>query len=186
MEALAPYFENRLGWENPVNEYVYRVYLLPAIFKFLYYDEYMMLPSRVSVNRLTQSRELERYKSELELIRAEFTEDFLKYWSNGSELGIEFELTGKKARYTGPGDFSLDAGKAEQGRTGGLSGDQGSEPEKIVFTSHSPYMLEYAEDVYCITSREGGSVIRALEEETDEETLMPLRGVFCIGSVRKT
>lgn len=105
LKGIAPYFENKHGWENPINEYVYRMYLMPAIPKFLYYDEYRMLPSRVSVNELTESRELtdsqrmakalfllagidvkkltlssefERYKSELELIQAELTEDFLK------------------------------------------------------------------------------------------------------------
>ncbi len=56
--GLAPYFENRHGWEDPINEYVYRTYLMPAIPRFLYYDEYMMLPSRVSINGLAKGTEL--------------------------------------------------------------------------------------------------------------------------------
>ena len=47
---------------------------------------------------------------------------------------------------------------------------------QIIFTTHSPYMLQEAgENVFCIVCQEGGSTIRALEDETDEETLMPIR-----------
>ncbi len=47
---------------------------------------------------------------------------------------------------------------------------------QIIFTTHSPYMLEGAgENIHCIVDREGGSTIRALAEETDEETLLPIR-----------
>lgn len=273
LKGIAPYFENKLGWENPINEYVYRRYLMPAIPKFLYYDEYRMLPSRVSINELAESRELtdsqrmakalfllagidvkkltqnsefERYKSELELIQAEFTEEFLKFWKNDRGLAIEFELireeSGRKLKEETKGLFSwirerrvneeqeifleirvrdrknmvsMPLGnrsrgfcwffsfwvwfKAIQKENEGplvlLLDEPGlnlhasaqkdfmylmkdiAKQNQIIFTTHSPYMLqEVEENVFCIVCREGGSTIRALEEETDEETLMPIRG----------
>lgn len=271
-ERLAPYFENRHGWENPLNEYIYRTYLTPSIPKFLYYDEYMLLPSRVSVNRLvegvkltdsqrmaktllllagidlkklTQGMETERFKSELELVQAEFTEDFLKFWSNGRELAIEFELVreekGGISKGEGKGIFSWMRGKREKeehevfleirvrdrknmvsmplgNRSRGfqwffsfwvwfkaiqkerscpyiiLLDEPGlnlhasaqkdfmhlmediSGKNQIIYTTHSPYMLGGAgENIYCIVDRERGSTIRSLEEETDEETLVPFQ-----------
>ena len=57
---------------------------------------------------------------------------------------------------------------------------------QIIFTTHSPYMLEEVEgNVFCIVCREGGSTIRTLEEETDEETLMPVRMRICSFSKSK-
>lgn len=272
LKELAPYFENKHGWDNPINEYVYRTYLMPAIPKFLYYDEYRMLPSRVSVNELAEGKELtdsqrmakalfflagidvkkltqesgfERYKSELELIQAEFTEEFLKFWKSDRGLAIEFELIreerGRKPKEETKGLFSWLRGRRNGGeqevfleirvldRKNMVSVPLGNrsrgfcwffsfwvwfkaiqkenasplvllldEPglnlhasaqkdfmylmkdiakqNQIIFTTHSPYMLEEAEgNVFCIVSREGGSTIRRLEDETDEETLMPIR-----------
>lgn len=271
-ERIAPYFENRNEWENPISEYVYRKYLAPAIPKFLYYDEYMMLPSRVSVNtlaegvelndsqrmakallllagidlnKLSQGMETEHFKSELELIQAEFTEDFLKAWSNSSDLAIEFELIQEAKSGTekadGKGLFSWIRGKRSKeeqetfleirvrDRKNMVSMPLGSrsrgfqwffsfwvwfkaiqkerpcpfiflldEPglnlhasaqrdfmhliediagqNQVIFTTHSPYMLEGAgENICCIVDREGGSTIRPLKEETEEETLIPIR-----------
>lgn len=272
LKRLEPYFQNKHGWENPLNEYVYRVYLLPNIPKFLYYDEYFMLPSRVSIDRLAgnteltdsertakallmladfdvdkmfQSREFERYKSELEIIQAEFTADFLKYWTSNKELLIEFELIQEEKKEkpdgTKKGFFSwMKGGKPKKeyetfleirvrdkknmvslplgNRSRGFNGffsfwvwfkaiqkeracpfvllldEPGtnlhagvqkdlmnlmkdiSEQDQIIFTTHSPYMLEEVkESIYCIVDREGGSIIRPFSAETDEETLAPLR-----------
>lgn len=58
LERLLPYFENKHGWENPINKYVYRKYLLPNVPKFLYYDEYFIMPSRVSIDRLAKHTDL--------------------------------------------------------------------------------------------------------------------------------
>ncbi len=116
---LAPYFENRHNWENPLNEYVFRVFLLPNIPKFMYYDEYYLLPSRISLDNLqdntnltpaertakaflaladidlekiTNAKDSENYKSELEAVQTAITNDLLKYWTNNPNLRIVFEI----------------------------------------------------------------------------------------------
>ena len=53
IKSLLPYFENKNNWLNdPIGEYLYRVHLKPKIPKFLYYDEYYSLPSRISIEKL--------------------------------------------------------------------------------------------------------------------------------------
>lgn len=113
------FFQNPHGWANPLNEYVYRTYLLPNTPKFMYYDECYMLPSRISLDRLQKEEELtpqertakaflmladidvdqvvrggcfENYKSELETAQSRLNEELLKYWSANRNLRIEFEI----------------------------------------------------------------------------------------------
>lgn len=44
-----------------------------------------------------------------------------------------------------------------------------SKQDQVIFTTHSPYMLEEVkESIYCVVGREGGSIIRPLEQETDK------------------
>jgi len=52
IESLKKYFENKWGWPNPIEEYIARNYLEPNIPKFLYYDEYYLLPSRISIEKV--------------------------------------------------------------------------------------------------------------------------------------
>lgn len=119
LENLDQYFENILQWENPINEYVFRKYLLPNIPKFMYYGDYHLLPSRVSLNRLLKEENLteaektakmflkladidldevlnaqdfEAYKSEIEITQANMTKELLKYWRTNQNLRIEFEI----------------------------------------------------------------------------------------------
>lgn len=122
IKSLLPYFENKNNWENdPIGEYVYRILLKPKMPKFLYYDEYYSLPSRISIEKLnsksTESNENE-YKTakalfELadintdELVKAESFEDFIaeleateaiiseelfKYWRTNKNLSIAFQI----------------------------------------------------------------------------------------------
>lgn len=270
LEGIAPYFENKNGWVNPINEYVYRTYLRPNVPKFLYYDEYYLLPSRVSIDRLVEndaltdsertakallqlaeidmdkvleSQDFESYKTELEVVQAEFTEEFLKYWTNNKNLRIEFELIREKKNgqkesqkkgFFGWGKkkvpetetfleirvqdkrnmVSLPLGNRSRGFNWFFSfwvwfkaiqkenvcpfvilmDEPGlnlhaaaqkdlmrlmqdiSQQNQIIFTTHSPYMLEEVKNqIYCIVDREGGSTIRPLRDETDEETLLPIR-----------
>lgn len=205
----------------------------------------LFLLAGIDVKKLTLSSEFEKYKSELELIQAEFTEDFMKFWKNDRGLAIEFELlreeSNRKPKDETKGLLSWIRGrraneeqevlleirvrdrknmvsmplgnrsrgfcwffsfwvwfKAIQKENAGplvlLLDEPGlnlhasaqkdfmylmkdiAKQNQIIFTTHSPYMLEEAEgNVFCIVSREGGSTIRTLEEETDEETLMPIR-----------
>ena len=54
-ENLEKYFANEWNWlGDPISEYVARCYLKPRRPKFLYYDEYFALPSRISIEKLNQ------------------------------------------------------------------------------------------------------------------------------------
>lgn len=64
------YFENLWNWNNDlISEYVSRIYLKPNKPKFLYYDEYFSLPSRISIEKLENS---DLGESELKTAKALF------------------------------------------------------------------------------------------------------------------
>jgi len=120
LTSLKKYFENKWNWTaNPIGEYVSRTYLSPNLPKFLYYDEYYSLPSRISIEKLqnedleTEEQKTARALFELadinvdELIKAENYEDFIaeleatqaiitgelfKYWSANTNLEIIFSI----------------------------------------------------------------------------------------------
>lgn len=124
LKSLAPYFENVNGWtHDPIGEYVYRKYISPRRPKFLYYDEYYALPSRISIEKLnSQSLDENEYKTakalfELadidtnEIIEADSFEDFIaeleateaiisgelfKYWHTNKNLQITFQIDKKE------------------------------------------------------------------------------------------
>lgn len=140
---IEKFFQNLHGWANPINEYVYRRYLLPDIPKYMYYDECYMLPSRISLDRLKEETELtpqertakaflmladidldnvvqndspENYKSELEAAQSEVNKELLKYWSANPDLRVEFEIIREPVKDTEPkksGFFHLRRKKAE-------------------------------------------------------------------------
>jgi len=50
IKPLSVYFENINNWRGrPIDEYIMRCHLSPNLPKFMYYDDYYMLPSRVSL-----------------------------------------------------------------------------------------------------------------------------------------
>lgn len=118
-KSLKKYFQFKWKFDNPIEEYITRVFIDPKIPKFLYYDEYYSLPSRISIQKLEQNQlEDSEYKTakalfELsdintkELIEAEDFEDFVaeleateaiisdelfKYWTTNSNLNITFRI----------------------------------------------------------------------------------------------
>jgi predicted ATP-dependent endonuclease of OLD family len=119
LASLKPYFENKWKWANPIEEYIVRVHLEANRPKYLYYDEYYTLPSRISIEQL-QKEELdseemktakalfeladiniqelleadnyEDFKAELEATQATITEELFKYWTNNKNLEIEFNI----------------------------------------------------------------------------------------------
>lgn len=118
-KSLKKYFQFKWNFDNPIEEYITRVFIDPKIPKFLYYDEYYSLPSRISIQKLEQNQlEDSEYKTakalfELsdintkELIEAEDFEDFVaeleateaiisdelfKYWTTNSNLNITFRI----------------------------------------------------------------------------------------------
>lgn len=119
IEQLKPYYENKWDWDCPIMEYIARKLLRPLLPKFLYYDEYYALPSRISIEKLLKetlnSEELKTAKAlfELakidvdELVRADDFEDFVaeleatesiitgelfKYWTTNTNLDIVFKI----------------------------------------------------------------------------------------------
>jgi predicted ATPase len=120
LQQLQPYVENKWRWESdPISEYIVRVYITPNLPKFLYYDEYYALPSRISISalkqasltteelktakalfqlaeinvtELTDADSFEDLKTELESTEAIISDILLKYWKNNANLSIEFEI----------------------------------------------------------------------------------------------
>lgn len=121
--ALKKYYEND-NWEYPLDKYIVTKYLVPRMPKFLYYDEYYALPSRISIEKL-QSKTLdenelktakalfeladidikellnatdfEDFQAELEATEAIITEELFRFWSTNSNLDIEFKIDKREA-----------------------------------------------------------------------------------------
>ncbi|KAA6334007.1 DNA replication and repair protein RecF [termite gut metagenome] len=120
IKSLAPYFENKNSWTyDPIGEYVYRALVAPKIPKYLYYDEYYSLPSRISIEKLNsqkladseyktakalfeladiniddivKSTSFEDFIAELEATEAIISEELFKYWQTNKNLNITFQI----------------------------------------------------------------------------------------------
>jgi len=121
LKSFRPYYENKWNWPggHPLSEYVARKLLTPYLPKFLYYDEYYALPSRISIEKL-QGNDLEEeqlktakalfeladinvdevlkadnfedFKAELEATEATITQELFSYWSTNTNLEIQFDI----------------------------------------------------------------------------------------------
>ncbi|MCK4814553.1 AAA family ATPase [bacterium] len=124
LETLKPYFENKYDWKyDPIGEYVTRKYLKPNLPKFLYYDEYFSLPSRISfeklknetldaneyktaralveladinIDDLLQATDFEDFIAELEATEAIISGELFKYWQTNKNLNITFQIDKKE------------------------------------------------------------------------------------------
>lgn len=122
IKSLLQYFENKNNWtHDPIGEYVYRMLLKPKMPKFLYYDEYYSLPSRISIEKLNsdtldsseneyktakalfeladinteeilESESFEDYIAELEATESIISEELFKYWQTNKNLSITFQI----------------------------------------------------------------------------------------------
>ena len=120
IKSFAKYFENTNKWTNdPIGEYVYRVLVSPKIPKYLYYDEYYTLPSRIDIEKLNSSElkdneyktakalfeladintdelldaeSYEDFKAELEATQATITNELFKYWKTNANLELNFDI----------------------------------------------------------------------------------------------
>jgi predicted ATP-dependent endonuclease of OLD family len=120
IKSVREYFENEWKWEkDPLSEYVARKFLRPMLPRYLYYDEYYALPSRISIEGLEQknldsgdqktakalfeladinikelvkAKDFEDYKAELEATEAIITKELFEYWSTNKNLEIEFDI----------------------------------------------------------------------------------------------
>lgn len=125
LKTLKPYVKNSWEWNNPISEYVSRVFLTPALPKFLYYDEYYALPSRITIEKLAEEElgeeelktakalleladlnardileatDFEDYIAELEATEATISDELFKYWSTNKNLSIEFKIEAKEEK----------------------------------------------------------------------------------------
>ncbi|MBD3674123.1 MAG: AAA family ATPase [Planctomycetaceae bacterium] len=124
-DSLKRYYKNSWGWngsplnEYVLNEYVFRTHISKNLPKYLYYDEYYTLPSRISIedmqsesleeselktakalfeladintDELLNASEFEDFKAELEATQASISEELFEYWSANQNLDIQFDI----------------------------------------------------------------------------------------------
>ncbi|WP_417602547.1 AAA family ATPase [Owenweeksia hongkongensis] len=118
-KELKKFFEFKWRFDNPIEEYIARNHLDTNIPKFLYYDEYYSLPSRISIQKLEQSKledseyktakalfelsdintnelieseDFEDFVAELEATEAIISDELFKYWTTNSNLNISFRI----------------------------------------------------------------------------------------------
>ncbi len=116
---LKKYFKFNGSWGDPVGRYIVEKYLNENLPKFLYYDEYLTLPSRISIEKLEQnqlndgeyktakalfeladintaellkSNDFEDFVAELEATEAIISEELFKYWKTNKNLQITFRI----------------------------------------------------------------------------------------------
>ena len=119
LPTLEPYLKTEaVGW-NHIESYVYHKYLHPNLPKFLYYDEYYALPSRINIEELnagrlekdeqktskalfeladinikelTSTSNFESYISELEATGNHITSELFNYWKTNGQLRVKFQI----------------------------------------------------------------------------------------------
>lgn len=120
LQGLRKYFEDESTTEGHfLAKYIVNNYLDPNLPKFLYYDEYYALPSRISIEKLQADKleeaelktaralfdladidvdellhadDFEDYKAELEATQANISEEVFRYWSTNRNLEIVFDI----------------------------------------------------------------------------------------------
>lgn len=119
LKKLEPYLSNSHNWTSPISEYIWHKHIKPNIPKFMYYDDYYMLPSRISIDKINEKQTLdnsektaralleladidtenlvkadsyEDFKAELEATQAIISEELFKYWSTNQNLRIQFDI----------------------------------------------------------------------------------------------
>lgn len=117
--SAARFYENAWSWDDPIGEYVARKWINASLPKFLYYDEYYALPSRISIEDLQEEKleseelktakalfdladinieelinsdDFEDFKAELEATEATITEELFEFWSTNRNLEIKFDI----------------------------------------------------------------------------------------------
>lgn len=134
LSSLEKYFSNTWAWvQDPISEYVARCWLAPHLPKFLYYDEFYSLPSRISIESLqnqslTQEAQktakalfeladinldeilnadnFEDFKAELEATEVIISEEMFRYWTTNTNLEIKFDID-KKTKIDSNGQLQV-------------------------------------------------------------------------------
>ena len=123
LEIFSKYFSKGSQWQNFIEAYVYRKIIFKNLPKFIYYDEYYQLPSRIVLERLISEEEeitdelktakallelaeidieelitaddFEEYIAELEATEATISDTLFEFWSANKNLNIEFKIDKK-------------------------------------------------------------------------------------------
>lgn len=100
LASIEKYFENEWNWKkDAIGEYISRTYLKKNKPKFLYYDEYYLLPSRISIekvvsNNLEEDLEAEKVKTAKALFElAELNPEEILKATNFEDFIAELEAT---------------------------------------------------------------------------------------------
>ena len=119
VKELGEYYKNAPKWDNAIEEYVVRKYLEPNLPKYMYYDDYYSLPSRISLNdikkadplqpnektvkalldladvdvdKILASNDYEDFVAELEATQMIISDEIFNYWSTNNNLKIKFNI----------------------------------------------------------------------------------------------
>lgn len=119
LTSLQKYYSHINTWKDPIGQYIFLKHLNPNLPKYLYYDEYYALPSKISIEKLQEenledeelktakalfelaeididelinSDDYEDYRAELEATEAIITDELFKYWQTNSNLDIVFDI----------------------------------------------------------------------------------------------
>ena len=112
-------FSKAYPWSNPIKGYIAKNYLKPSIPYFWYFDEYYLLPTRISIrdlknpskddeslrisraffelakidiDKLLEADNFESYLADLDETANEVTNYIFKYWTIEKDLEIKFEI----------------------------------------------------------------------------------------------
>jgi len=116
-------YSKAYSWSNPIKGYIAKNYLKPAIPYFWYFDEYYLLPTRISIrdlknppkddemlrisraffdlakidiDKLLEADDFESYLADLEATANDVTNYIFKYWTTEKDLEIKFEIESVK------------------------------------------------------------------------------------------
>ncbi|MFK5216670.1 ATP-dependent nuclease [Glaesserella parasuis] len=112
-----------LNWDDWLSAYIWRKHLSPSMPKFMYFDEYYELPSKIDLATINSSNtqdaktakalleladvdlddlknpdSYEDFKAELEATSSEITQHIFKYWKNNTGLRVQFDIESKENR----------------------------------------------------------------------------------------
>jgi predicted ATP-dependent endonuclease of OLD family len=114
------------GWDF-LSHFIYSKYLSPNLPKFLYYDEYYALPSRIdieelnagrlekeeqktskalfeladiNIQELTSTTNFEGYIAELEATGNHITDELFNYWKTNAQLRVRFQMDRKQINHS--------------------------------------------------------------------------------------
>ena len=125
LEPLRKYFFKSSTWNSFIERYVYTSLIKRHLPKFIYYDEYYQLPSRIAlenfldegaelsddlktakalldladinINDIINADDFEDFIAELEATEALISDTLFQYWSANQDLNIEFKIDKKTA-----------------------------------------------------------------------------------------